>query len=264
MARCNHHGRVPQDRASLSGNVCLSVACMHSSASASLCLAGTHPLCWLISRKRDVGSPSSTITKALEHVHSHVSCFTAAELCLLPLIPSLEFIMPKKRSTALLSGGHFPYWDCVLAKNPLQNSLIQPFSFSLGEFSVATMQVEACFKTMNTQCTRGSSLRSFPLKDRKTKGNKSFLLLRAVMHAGIIRPLMIARGRKRCARLIKENKSGGFSHILWRIDWLDICDSRGGGQLCRKPAATHRYFLFLLTSKANFDFEFSLSGHLYN
>lgn len=112
-ARCNHHGRVPQDRASLSGNVCLSVACMHSCASASLSLAGTHPLCWLISRKRDVSSPSSAITKALERVHSHVSCFTAAPLCLLPLIPSLEFI---KRSTALLSGGGFPILrDYVLA-----------------------------------------------------------------------------------------------------------------------------------------------------
>lgn len=129
MARCNHHGRVPQDRASLSGNVCLSVACMHSSASASLCLAGTHPLCWLISRKCDVGSPSSTITKALEHVHSHVSCFTAAKLCLLPLIPSLEFIMLKKRSTALLSGGHFPYWDCVLAKILCRIHWYNPFPF---------------------------------------------------------------------------------------------------------------------------------------
>ena len=38
--------------------------------------------------------------------------------------------------------------------------------------------------------------------------------------------LQVVEKKKSLHILIKENNTGGFSHILWQICWLGICDSR--------------------------------------
>lgn len=141
--------------------------------------------------------------------------------------PFLEFIMLKERATALLSGGggHFPYSGEAMFWQKSFAGFTDTTLFLRWSSGILSRR-DASWSDALKRWTRGAHgvipSHHFPWKIEKQREINLFLL-RAVMHAGIIWPFMIAWGRK---KMCTFNKSGGFSHILWWIDWLDICDSR--------------------------------------